>query len=40
MEEVAEDSLLDTLKVKSLYTNIRNNGDIKADKEPYNKHPN
>ena len=40
VEEVPENSLLVTLDVKSLYTNIPNNEGIKAVKEAYDKHPN
>ena len=40
MQEVAEDSLLVTLDVKSLYINISNNEAIKAVKDAYDKQPN
>ena len=37
IEEVPEDSLLVSLDVKSLYTNIPNNEGIKAVKEAYDR---
>ena len=40
IEEIPENSLLVTLDVKSLYTNIPDNGGIKAVKEAYAKQPN
>ena len=38
IEEVPEDSLLVSLDVKYLYTNIPNNEGIKAVKEAYDRH--
>ena len=40
VEEIPEGSLLVTLDVKSLYTNIPNNEGIKTLKKAYDKHPN
>ena len=34
-----KERILVTLDVKSLYTNIPNNEDIKTVREPYDKHP-
>ena len=39
VKSISNDYLLVTLDVKSLYTNIPNNEDIKAVKEAYGNHP-
>ena len=38
VKDIPQESLLATLDVKSLYTSITNNEDIKAVKEPYEKY--
>ena len=40
IEEILDKSLLNTLDVKYLHTNIPNNEQIKAGKDAYDKYPN